>query len=57
LKKKDLYHLIGQRGGNVAYLNLNREHKWNLLTPTMISELKRFLQSYQLDETIRAVWM
>lgn len=57
LKNQDLYHVIGKRKGTIAVLNLNREHKDNYLSPTMIKELKRFIQSYELDESIRMIYM
>jgi len=34
---------MGDRKGTIAILNLNREHKDNYLSPTMIKELKRFI--------------
>lgn len=55
LKKLDLYHLVGERNGNIAIVTLNKDYKNNLLTPTMIDELNRFLASYELDPSIKAV--
>lgn len=57
LKNKDIFHVMGDRKGTIAILNLNREHKDNYLSPTMIKELKRFIQSYELDESIRMIYM
>lgn len=51
----DLYDLVGERHGNIALLKFNKEYKGNLFTPSMINELSRFLASYELDPTIRAI--
>ncbi|KRW99846.1 hypothetical protein PPERSA_10965 [Pseudocohnilembus persalinus] len=53
--KTDLYNLVGKRVGNIAVVKFNRAYKRNLLSASMISELKRFLASYELDPTIRAI--
>jgi enoyl-CoA hydratase/carnithine racemase len=50
-----LYNLVGKRVGNIAVVKFNRAYKNNLLSTSMIKELKRFLASYELDPTIRAV--
>jgi len=47
----------GFRNKSVVCLELNRNHKSNVLTPIFMGEVERFLRSYSADETVRAIWL
>ncbi|KAL4497195.1 hypothetical protein ABPG72_019515 [Tetrahymena utriculariae] len=55
--KKNLYNVVAKRSGDVVYSHLNCEYKQNTLDTHMIKEITRFLESYEIDSSIRAVFL
>lgn len=56
-KKKSMYNLIGERKSTSAFIYLNRGHKYNTLSEGVIYDFKRFLESYEVDDIVSAVWL
>ncbi|CAK86855.1 unnamed protein product (macronuclear) [Paramecium tetraurelia] len=50
-------HLLGEQFGQQVFAKLNHFHKHNVLTPTMLDQIHRFLESYDLDETVNIIWL
>ncbi|CAK95014.1 unnamed protein product (macronuclear) [Paramecium tetraurelia] len=50
-------HLLGEKFGQQVFAKLNHNHKHNILTPTMLNQIHRFLESYDLDEAINIIWL
>ncbi|CAD8205690.1 unnamed protein product [Paramecium octaurelia] len=50
-------HLLGEQFGQQVFAKLNHDHKHNILTPTMLNQIHRFLESYDLDEAINIIWL
>ncbi|CAD8090058.1 unnamed protein product [Paramecium sonneborni] len=50
-------HLLGEQFGQQVFAKLNQHHKHNILNPTMLDQIYRFLESYDLDETINIIWL
>ncbi|CAD8070099.1 unnamed protein product [Paramecium primaurelia] len=50
-------HLLGEQFGQQVFAKLNHYHKHNILTPTMLNQIHRFLESYDLEETVSIIWL
>ncbi|KAM3135680.1 hypothetical protein pb186bvf_012206 [Paramecium bursaria] len=49
-------YLNGVKRQSHVFVELNRHYKSNILSPTMIQEIHRFLDSYDLDDGIQYIW-
>lgn len=38
-------------------MKMNREHRYNMLTPSYIKDLKRFLNTFMMDQEVKIVLM
>ena len=42
---------------HVGFLRLNREHRHNLLTPNYIRNIRRSLETLNIDEMVKVIYM
>ena len=49
--------MLGHIRGSLGILRLNREHRYNALTPNFVKNISRGLQSFYLNDNIRVVYM
>ena len=42
---------------HIAIMRMNREHRYNTLTPSYIKDLKRFLNTFHQDQEVKVILM
>ena len=43
--------------GNLGILRMNREHRYNMLTPNYIKNLRRAIDTLDQDDTVKLIYM
>ena len=51
--RKDILNMYGQVDGNLGVLKMNREHRYNSLTPNMIENISRGVETMNIDHIIK----
>ena len=49
--------MFGKRDGNLGILKLNREHRYNTLTPNFVQNVHRGIESLNRDTDISTIFM
>lgn len=49
--------MVGKRVGKVGVVELNKEHKSNILTESFMTDIRRSLEAMEIDEDMRVVMM
>ena len=47
-----VYDVVGTKKGQLGVLKLNKEHRHNILTPTLLAQLERGLKTMEIDHTV-----
>lgn len=43
--------------GHLGILKMNREHRYNTLTPNYVKELKRAVNTMDIDDNVKLIYM
>ena len=49
--------LYGYRDGNLGVLRMNREHRFNTLTPNMIENVSRGVETMDVDNIVTTIYL
>ena len=55
--RKDILNIYGQVDGNLGVLKMNREHRYNSLTPNMIENISRGVETMNIDHIITTIYL
>ena len=49
--------ITGRIMGNVGILRLNKEHRYNVLSPTFAKQISRGVRSLNMDHSVRLIYL
>jgi enoyl-CoA hydratase/carnithine racemase len=55
--RKDILDMYGEIEGNLGILRMNREHRFNQLTPNMIENISRGVETMNIDHIITTIYL
>ena len=56
-KRKEMYDVYGKSDGSLGSVFMNREHRYNMLSPNMIKEVIRGVETMNTDHVVDVIFL
>mgnify|MGYP002396387885 CR=1 FL=1 len=56
-KRKDMFDIQARLRNSVGIVRMNKEHRFNTLTPNFVSQVARGVETMELDHTVALIYL